>query len=118
MNLSECSDQEINMQVAKIELPGCICQPCHPDTAKINVFWPPKPGSIIPSKSESFDWINDDALAFRLLDENDFEIENVGGNKHVFYSSNGETPCASTYNKNLKRAICEAVILKDKGVNS
>lgn len=63
MNLSECTDQEINMQMAKIIYPDHQAIEREEDEG---VFFP----GMGPFEPTSFDWVNDRNLWAGLMEDN------------------------------------------------
>ena len=108
--------QQLNMMVAEIKFPECSdIIPSHKDTAPVAVYWPPKDGSILPSRCKRFDWINDDALAFRLMVDNNLEAKKLPlcGDWSVSSYLNSDDLHYSI-NKCLRRAIVECFILMNQ----
>lgn len=119
MNLHDKTPQQLNIMVAEIKFPDCVICPSR-HCSLIGVFGKPKDGGLLPTNSNSYDWINDDALAFRFMVDNKislffceveklwfttFDLDATRGNLH--YTDNGG-------NINPRRAIVECFILMNQ----
>lgn len=108
MNLSECTKQEINMMVAKIQFPDSSDMVNgHDHSVRVFHEW-----------VQEFDWVNDDALAFRLMVDSKIDCSYVDNDEdhwcaHTSYHAEVFLDCM-VWHKNPNRAIAECYILMNQ----
>ena len=100
-DLSKLSDQEINMRVAKIKFPELK-------------YHAPKGVSCIDVLDghhvQSYNWVFDEALAFRLMVDN--KISPIYSNGFdAWIAEHSSVPFQPNWNKNPNRAIAECYLL-------
>ena len=100
-DLSKLSDQDINMRVAKIKFPELK-------------YHAPKGVSCIDVLDghhvQSYNWVFDEALAFRLMVDNIIDIDHLGG-EGVRASHYASDAFVDSMSDNPNRAIAECYIL-------